>query len=63
MTQPHAAGSPHRLGDGKTPAIAPNQGLEGSAEQRARCSVPAALRASAPPQPRRWASRRGARSR
>jgi hypothetical protein len=32
-----------------------NQGLEGSAEQR-RCSVPVALRAPAPPQPRRSAS-------
>jgi hypothetical protein len=29
-----------------------NQGLEGSAEQRC-CSVPAALRAPAPPQPQR----------
>ena len=30
----------------------PNQGLEGSAEQRC-CSVPSALRAAAPPQPQR----------
>ena len=33
-----------------------NQGLEGSAEER-RSSVPVALRAPAPPQPRRWALR------
>lgn len=30
-----------------------NQGLEGSAQQRARCWVPSSLRSSAPPQPRR----------
>jgi hypothetical protein len=30
-----------------------NQGLEGSAEQRYRCSVPVALHAPAPPQPQR----------
>jgi len=30
--------------------MTPNQGLEGSAEQR-RCSVPSSLRATAPPQP------------
>jgi hypothetical protein len=33
----------------------PNKGLEGRAEER-RSSVPVALRATAPPQPRRWAS-------
>ena len=34
-----------------------NQGLEGSAQQRARCWVLFSLRSSAPPQPRRSASR------
>lgn len=33
----------------------PNQGLQGSAEQRC-CSVPVTLRAPAPPQPRRSAA-------
>ena len=36
--------------------MTPNQGLEGSAQQRARCWVPSSLRSSAPPQPQRWAS-------
>ena len=40
--------------------MTPNQGLEGSAEQR-RYSVPTALRAAAPPQPHRWTSESGER--
>ncbi len=45
----------------KTGKCRSNMGLEGSAQQHrvARCWVPSALRASAPPQPRRWAAEKG----
>ena len=36
--------------------MTPNPQVEGSAEQRSRCSVPVALRAPAPPHLQRWAS-------
>lgn len=42
------------FGFGRGKHVTANPQFQGNAEQRARCSVPAALRAPAPPEQKRW---------